>query len=214
VFEPFRQENGGYSTRRQGGLGLGLALARQLVELHGGRLGVRSEGLGRGATFTIELPAPPPTEPAPPQEALSPAPPLAGHRVVVLEDDPEGRQILELLLREEAVDAVFFSNADDGFAYLRNVPEDRRPEVLISDIAMPGEDGYSLIRRVRELHRLRGEPAMPAVALTAFASPSDKLRALAAGFDAHLGKPMDPEQLRSTLQELLRPSIHQPATRT
>jgi CheY-like chemotaxis protein len=129
---------------------------------------------------------------------------------VVLEDDPEGRQILELLLREESVDAVFFSNAADGFAYLRNVPDARRPEVLISDIAMPGEDGYSLIGRVRELHRLRGEAPLPAVALTAFAAPSDKLRALAAGFDAHLGKPMDPEQLRGTLQELLRSRLHPP----
>jgi PAS domain S-box-containing protein len=210
VFEPFRQGGGTSSTRRQGGLGLGLALARQLVDLHGGRLGVHSEGPDRGATFTMELPAPPPTEPAVADEAPSPAPPLAGHRVVVLEDDPEGRQILDLLLREEAVDAVFFSNAGEGFAYLRNVDEARRPEVLISDIAMPGEDGYSFIARVRELHRLRGESAIPAVALTAFASPSDRLRALAAGFDAHLGKPLDPEQLRGTLQELLRRRLHPP----
>ena len=204
VFEPFRQGSDTSSTRRQGGLGLGLALAKQLVELHGGRLSVHSGGPNCGATFSMELSAPPPTLPAPMDTPATPAPPLAGRRVAVLEDDLEGRQILELLLRDEAMDAMFFSNAKDGFAYLSAVSPERRPEVLISDIAMPGEDGYSLIRRVRELHRRRGEPAMRAVALTAFASPSDRLRALAAGFDAHLGKPMDPEQLRNTLQELLR----------
>jgi CheY-like chemotaxis protein len=205
VFEPFRQgTSASSSTRRQGGLGLGLALARQLVELHGGRLTVHSDGPDRGAVFTMELPAPAATEQAPVLVSETPAPALAGRRVVVLEDDPEGRQILELLLRDEAVDAVFFSNAADGFRYLREVAGERRPELMISDIAMPGEDGYSLIRRVRELHRERGEPAMPAVALTAFASPSDRARALAAGFDAHLGKPLDPEQLRHTLQDLLR----------
>jgi PAS domain S-box-containing protein len=205
VFEPFRQGSSGTSsTRRQGGLGLGLALARQLVELHGGRLTAHSDGPDRGSVFCMELPAPPATEPVPVLVSSTPAPALAGRRVVVLEDDPEGRQILDLLLRDEAVDAVFFSNASDGFRYLREVGAERRPELLISDIAMPGEDGYSLIRRVRELHRERGEPAMPAVALTAFASPSDRARALAAGFDAHLGKPLDPEQLRNTLQDLLR----------
>jgi PAS domain S-box-containing protein len=207
VFEPFRQAGGSSSTRRQGGLGLGLALARQLVELHGGRLTAHSDGLDRGATFTVELPAPPPGEPSllpALPAALAPAQPLAGRRVAVVEDDPEGRQILELLLRDEAVDAVFFANADEGFAYLRSVAAARRPEVLISDIAMPGEDGYSLIRRLRELHRERGEPPLPAVALTAFASPTDRARALAAGFDAHLGKPMDPDQLRSALRQLLQ----------
>jgi CheY-like chemotaxis protein len=210
VFEPFRQVGGSSSTRRQGGLGLGLALARQLVELHGGRLTAHSEGLDRGATFTVELPAPPPGEsglmPALPA-TLAPAQPLAGRRIAVVEDDPEGRQILELLLRDEAVDAVFFANADEGFAYLRSVSAARRPEVLISDIAMPGEDGYSLIRRLRELHRQRGEPPLPAVALTAFASPTDRARALAAGFDAHLGKPMDPDQLRSALRQLLQSPV-------
>jgi len=208
VFEPFRQASGSSSTRRQGGLGLGLALARQLVELHGGKLGVHSPGLDQGATFTIELPAPPlqPGSQLPLSVPVAaPAPPLSGRRVAVLEDDPEGRQILELLLRDERVQAVFFGTAEEGFSYLRIVQPEQRPDVLISDIAMPGEDGYSFIRRVRELHRQRGEPAMPAVALTAFASPSDRVRALAAGFDAHLGKPMDPEQLRSTLTELLRP---------
>ena len=216
VFEPFRQAAGTYSTRRQGGLGLGLALARQLVELHGGRLSVHSDGPDQGATFTIELPAPLPEEAAnAPTVGLpaTPAPPLAGRRVMVLEDDPEGRQILELLLRDEAVQAVFFANAADGFAYLKNVPAANRPEIVISDIAMPGEDGYSFIHRVRTLHRERGEPPLPAVALTAFASPTDRRRALAAGFDAHLGKPLDPEQLRSALKELLRESSRPPQER-
>ncbi len=212
IFEPFRQAGGSSSTRRQGGLGLGLALARQLVELHGGQLRAHSDGPDLGATFTVELPAPPPeaamAAAAPAAGPRQPAPALAGRRVVVLDDDPEGRQILELLLRDEKVEATFFANAADGFGYLREIDTAQRPEVLISDIAMPGEDGYSLIRRVRDLHRERGEPAMPAVALTAFASPSDRIRALAAGFDAHLGKPLDPEQLRSTLKELLR----EPAT--
>lgn len=206
VFEPFRQETGGYSTRRQGGLGLGLALARQLVELHGGRLSATSDGPDHGSTFTIELAAPLPEEAAnaPSVASVGAAPPLAGRRVMVLEDDPEGRQILELLLRDEQVQADFFANAQDGFAHLHKLAADERPDVLISDIAMPGEDGYSFIRRVRALHHERGEKSLPAVALTAFASSTDRRRALAAGFDAHLGKPLDPEQLRSTLKELLR----------
>lgn len=206
VFEPFRQETGGYSTRRQGGLGLGLALARQLVELHGGRLSAQSDGPDHGATFTIELPAPLPEEAAnaPSVTTAMPAPPLAGRRVMVLEDDPEGRQILDLLLRDEQVQAVFFANAQDGFNHLQRLDGAERPDAVISDIAMPGEDGYSFIRRVRALHRERGEAPLPAVALTAFASPTDRRSALAAGFDAHLGKPLDPEQLRSTLKELLR----------
>jgi hypothetical protein len=206
VFEPFRQMDGSSSTRRQGGLGLGLALARQIVELHGGRLSAHSDGPDRGATFTIELPA----LPAGSSELASSAPaalataPLAGRRVAVVEDDPEGRQILELLLRDEGIDGQFFSNADEAFRYLRGVAPARRPEVLISDLAMPGEDGYSLIRRLRALHSERGEEPLPAVALTAFASAGDRARALAAGFDAHLGKPMDPDQLRAALTQLLQ----------
>jgi PAS domain S-box-containing protein len=206
VFEPFRQETGSYSTRRQGGLGLGLALARQLVELHGGRLSAASDGPDHGSTFTIELPAPLPEEAAnaPSVVAALPAPPLSGRRVLVLDDDPEGRQILELLLRDEQVQGAFFASAQDAYAHLSQLPAHERPDVLISDIAMPGEDGYSFIQRVRQLHRERGEPALPAVALTAFASPTDRRRALAAGFDAHLGKPLDHELLRFTLKELLR----------
>lgn len=211
VFEPFRQAAGTYSTRRQGGLGLGLALARQLVELHQGRMGVHSEGLDRGAAFTIELPVLRSAESSPvvvqQEPSKEPSPPLAGRRVAVLDDDPEGRQILELLLREEAIRAVFFSNTGDAFRYLSNVPPEERPEVIISDIAMPGEDGYSFMRRLRELQRRRGEPELPAVAITAFSSSTDRIRALAAGFNAHLGKPMDPEQLRATLKELLRDAI-------
>jgi PAS domain S-box-containing protein len=205
IFEPFRQAGGSTSsTRRQGGLGLGLALARQLVELHRGALSAHSDGPDQGATFTVDLPALPEQARATPPERSGALPDLAGRRVVVLEDDPEGRQILDLLLRDESVQATFFANADEGFNHLNTLEGTERPDALISDVAMPGEDGYSFIRRVRELHRTRGEPALPAIALTAFASPSDRVRALAAGFDAHLGKPMDPEQLRSTLKELLR----------
>jgi PAS domain S-box-containing protein len=207
LFQPFPQASGSSSTRRQGGLGLGLALARQLVELHGGRLAVHSEGVDHGSTFTIELPAPPRDSSVPaPGASTAPATRLSlrGRRIAVAEDDPEGRQILELLLRDEGADAVFFPNAAEAYHFFSHVPATHRPEVLISDIAMPGEDGYSLIRRLRELHRERGEPALPAVALTAFSSASDRAKALAAGFDAHLGKPMEPELLRSTLKELLQ----------
>jgi PAS domain S-box-containing protein len=212
LFQPFNQANAS-RTRQQGGLGLGLTLARQLVQLHGGRLVADSEGPHRGSSFTIELPgslARDMAEPVAPRDATGPS--LAGRRIAVVDDDPQARQILELLLRDEAVRIELHASARSLYDRLRDSPRDDWPEVLISDIAMPGEDGYSLIRRVRRLTGDRGHARLPAVALTAFAGTVDKQRALDAGFDAHLGKPMDPELLRRTLRSLL-PSRQTPAHR-
>ncbi|UUX94264.1 ATP-binding protein [Aquabacterium sp. J223] len=213
LFQPFSQANAS-RTRQQGGLGLGLTLARQLVQLHGGRLVADSDGPHRGSSFTIELPgslARAMAEPLVPREAAGPS--LSGRRIAVVDDDPQARQILELLLRDEAVRIELHASARSLYDRLRDSPRDDWPEVLISDIAMPGEDGYSLIRRVRRLTRERGHASLPAVALTAFTGTVDKQRALDAGFDAHLGKPMDPELLRRTLRSLLssRPTpAHRP----
>jgi PAS domain S-box-containing protein len=214
IFDPFRQAADA-STRRQSGLGLGLALARQLVELHGGSLKARSAGTGQGATFTIELPtrrhgsATHSTASADKSadERLA-VQHLEGCRIAIVDDDVEARQILELLLGRHHARTVAFSSVAAVYAYLETVAAEHRPQVLISDIAMPDEDGYSLLRRVRSLERRHAERStMICVALTAFVTEKDRERALAAGFDEHLGKPVDPQQLVIVVNKLLQARV-------
>lgn len=187
VFEPFRQ--GADSHRgRNGGLGLGLTLARRLVELHGGRLSARSEGPGRGSTFLIELPMPA----------------QARERVLIVEDDDDTRSMLEGLLHEQGYETAAFSRAADAFDYLAGLPSDAAPRLIVSDIGMPDEDGYSFIRRVHALHADRNAQSPPAVAVTGFTSDAARHRAFDAGFEAHLPKPVDPRALQVTIERLLR----------
>ena len=210
IFDPFRQAADA-STRRQSGLGLGLALARQLVELHGGSVKARSAGLDQGATFTIELPVRRHhgTHSADaankPNDELQPGPHLAGSRIAIVDDDVEARQILELLLGRYQARTVAFSSVAAVYAYLETVAPEHCPQLLISDIAMPDEDGYSLLRRLRSLERRCAvQVPMRCIALTAFVTDKDRERALAAGFDAHLGKPVDPKQLVDAINKLLQ----------
>lgn len=210
IFDPFRQAADA-STRRQSGLGLGLALARQLVELHGGRLRASSAGPDQGAVFTIELPTRRPGDAAAAGQRgaaaseTQPAGSLAGCRIAVVDDDVESRQILELLLGRHQARTVMFSSVAAMYAYLETVAPEQRPHVLISDIAMPDEDGYSLVRRLRQLEQRHVERRpLICLALTAFVTDKDRERALAAGFDAHLGKPVDPKQLIGVIHQLLR----------
>lgn len=212
IFDRFRQADAS-STRRQGGLGLGLTLARQLVELHGGRLHARSEGRGRGAAFVIELPSsrlvgvernapsPAPASPAHPQRHL-----LAGKQAVIVEDDPDGREILQFILREHGVQVCAFDRSLSAYSYLSEQAPQGRPDVLISDIAMPDEDGYGFLRRWRAQEARQGWRRLPALALTAFSSAQDRARAMRAGFDAHLGKPIDSHALVDALVRLLEPA--------
>jgi signal transduction histidine kinase/DNA-binding response OmpR family regulator len=201
VFEPFRQADGS-STRSAGGLGLGLAIVRHLVELHGGRVHATSAGDGRGATFAVALPAAhnhaiPPLDVVPLRDplldgdgALDLGPRLDGLRVLVVEDEPDTREALDLIVSGAGAAVTTASSADEALAVLGAC----RPHVLLCDIGLPVDDGYVLLGRLRALDAGAGG-ATPAVALTAYAHATDRQRALAAGFHTHLAKPVEPAAL-------------------
>jgi PAS domain S-box-containing protein len=200
VFEPFRQEQGG-SKRGHGGLGLGLAIVRQLVEAHDGQIAVASPGDGQGTTFTVRLhrQGRQPSQPAAAQVAApTSSPSLAGVRLLVVEDDDDARVLIRRLLEDAGAEVFATSDVASALAGL----EATRPALLISDIAIPVEDGYDLIRQIRD----RGHDAdsLPAIALTAFARSEDRDRALAAGYQAHLPKPVAAAQLLTVTSTLLQ----------
>ncbi|MCY1081207.1 PAS domain-containing protein [Archangium lansingense] len=202
IFERFRQLEGG-TTRRHGGLGLGLSIVRHLVELHGGTVQAASEGPGRGASFTIHLPLAqsrlaPPERPAarptlPPTHAV-----LAQRRILVVDDEEDNREVLKVMLEEYGAHVVTAASAAEALRAVR----EGRPELLVSDIGMPGEDGYRLIAQVRALSVEEGG-GVPAVALTAYARVEDRARALTAGFNMHVAKPVEPTELLSILSNLV-----------
>ena len=199
VFDRFRQADGS-TTRRFGGLGLGLSIVRQLVDLHGGGIRVDSDGEGRGACFTVQLPAATPDLPAtaPMVEPSMTEGGLRQQRVLVVDDDPV---VLDLLVRLLSEAGAQVRVAEDAVAALRLI-EAEAPALLISDIGMPGMDGFELIRRVRALSPAQGG-CIPAIALTAFARHEDRTRALASGFAAHLSKPVEPSQLLALASQLV-----------
>jgi two-component system, chemotaxis family, CheB/CheR fusion protein len=199
IFERFRQVEIG-SKRAHRGLGLGLSIARQLVELHEGTISARSEGEGKGSTFCVTLPLAP-------QEGLVDAPAaefgkgsdLRGVDVLVVEDEGMTRDTMCRLLENAAAKV----RAVDSVAAAREALEKRMPQLLLSDIAMPGEDGYELIRHLRSLPKTSH---VITVAVTAFARPEDRRQVLEAGFDEHLSKPLDADQLLATLTRLVQRS--------
>ncbi|MGH7347714.1 MAG: ATP-binding protein, partial [Candidatus Rokuibacteriota bacterium] len=198
IFDRFKQGESG-SARSQGGLGIGLALVRHLVELHGGSVTAESAGEGQGATFRIRLPlmtarvdtqedrAHPTARRALP---VYQGPSLRGLRVLVVDDDPDALELIATILRRADAEAMPCASPPEALAALRSW----KPHVLVSDIEMPGEDGYSLIRRVRELAGADGGQ-IPAVALTAYGRAEDRVRSLSAGYSMHVAKPVDPVEL-------------------
>ena len=173
---------------------------KHLVELHGGSISVSSEGLGKGTIFTIVLPiAPTITERDYNKSTLIPATqPLSKIRVMVVDDDPGTRYLVALILQESGAEVNTASDAESALILL----EKFRPDVLVSDIGMPGTDGYQFIGLVRDLPDEKWQ-TMPAIALTAFARDVDRQRALNAGFQAHLSKPVESSVLVHTIRQLV-----------
>jgi signal transduction histidine kinase/CheY-like chemotaxis protein len=204
IFEPFRQADSS-TTREQTGLGLGLAIVRHLVELHGGTVRAESPGEGRGATFTVELPARPSVEPVYRAEPAGPdQPPDAGVRarcleglhVLAVDDQDDARTLVGTVLVQYGARVTVCQSAEAALAAMSV----ERPDVLLADIGMPLMDGYELIRRIRALEDPgSGLDPLPAVALTAFGSDHDRLQALAAGYAEHIPKPISPDALVRTV---------------
>ncbi|HKQ58630.1 MAG TPA: PAS domain S-box protein [Candidatus Eisenbacteria bacterium] len=211
VFERFRQQDAS-TTRRHGGLGLGLAIVRHLVEHHGGRVTASSPGEGLGSTFTLELPRHAVTAPGDDSSSVT-APPAPdstlasgkatfdGLRVLVVDDEPDACELLHRVFSDRGADVVAVRSAAEALELFVRF----KPQVLVSDIGMPGTDGYELMRRIRK--RENGKAGrIPSLALTAFARPEDRERALAAGFHAHLAKPVEPGELVAAVFRLLTPA--------
>jgi CheY-like chemotaxis protein len=212
VFEPFRQADGTF-TRRHGGLGLGLAIARRIVEMHGGSISAASAGKGQGATFTVSIP----------MVAARPGlastidsttvagfdaasidvdlPSLRGLRVLAVDDVADARELLRVMLEQFGASVRTAGSAKEALEVLT----DWKPDVLVSDIGMPGEDGYALIQKVRQLE---GEQVRntPAIALTGYARVEDRVRALSAGYQTFVPKPVEANELSSSIASLIGPA--------
>ena len=206
VFERFRQEDSS-STRSHGGLGLGLAIVRHLVEFHGGTVSAESPGIGQGATFIVNLPMKAVYVEANTAEQLSSVgdtqdannylPKLDGLRVLIVDDEADARHLLTTILGQYGAQVMAAPSASDALLALQEF----RPHILVSDIGMPQEDGYTLIRQVRALPTDQGG-RIPAVALTAYARAEDRTQALLAGFQLHVPKPVNPAELAAVVANL------------
>jgi PAS domain S-box-containing protein len=202
VFDYFRQADS-TSTRSFGGLGLGLAIVRNLIEMHGGIIKAESEGEGKGAIFTVSLPLIPDEslsladEENDPEFLPSNSFPIGGVRVLLVDDDANSRDLVAFILEQDGAFVIAVSSADEALQTLAEV----KPDVLVSDISMPDVDGYMLIHQVRSLTPEQGGQ-IPAIALTALAGNNDKEETLKAGFQMHLSKPFNPEKLIAAIVKL------------
>ena len=213
AFDRFRQAVGN-TSRLHGGLGLGLAIVRHLVELHGGAVEANSDGIGKGSVFTVRLPVLTTSSVespigSPPSDFLATDgtgsfefnPALTGIRVLIAEDEPDSRELLRAILAGCGASVTACANAKDCLAELQKL----KPDVLVSDLGMPEEDGYWLIERVRELAPEDGG-RIPAMALTAYARVEDRVKALSAGFQTHVPKPVEPSELVAAVASLAQSS--------
>ncbi|HVO47041.1 MAG TPA: ATP-binding protein [Steroidobacteraceae bacterium] len=207
VFDRFRQADAS-TTRRYGGLGLGLSIVRSLVEMHGGSVRVHSDGQNQGTLFTVDLPISPPNETDPPTPRAPPAPEtvmdsielprLDDVAVLVVDDTPDGRGLIARILEGRGARATCASSASEALAYL----DAGRFDVLLSDIGMPDMDGYQLMRKVRAAEPPGSSP-IPAIAVTAYARSEDRQRSLLAGYQMHLSKPIEARELVAGISTLL-----------
>jgi signal transduction histidine kinase/ActR/RegA family two-component response regulator len=208
IFQRFRQADA-TSTREIGGLGLGLALSRHFIEMHGGTIQVESPGEGKGSVFTIRLPVMPTLsalKEAGPSHSITAStfsaldlPPLDNVRVLAVDDEPDTLNMLATLLSQRRAQVRTVASAKGALSMM----ESWRPDLILADIGMPGEDGYSLITKIRALNREQGGET-PAIALTAYARVEDRMRTLAAGFQMHVAKPVDPSELITIVASLAR----------
>lgn len=209
IFDRFSQ-NDMSRTRRYGGLGLGLALVKQLIELHGGEIEADSRGEGQGAVFTVRLPlqisssdgnaihnGSTPVTIQMREDKPSESTPLllSDISVLAVDDQEESRQLIEDVLKSQGAIITAVGSGPEALALLSHSANEKRPDVIVLDIAMPDEDGYSVLRKIRSFENQHGLSAIPAIALTSYISPKDRLAALSAGFQMHVGKPVDMEEL-------------------
>jgi CheY-like chemotaxis protein len=207
AFDRFRQADSS-ATRSQGGLGIGLAIARHLAELHGGSIQAESDGPDRGSRFWVLLPAVTlsleeherrPAEPVEAQGGVGElSPDLSGVRILIVEDQRDARDLIVEVLRAAGGEVAEARSVAEALQVLPIF----RPDVLISDIAMPDEDGYSLVRRIRQRPAHDGGHT-PAIAVSAYAREEDRLRSVSAGFQLHLPKPFDPAELKRAIRRLV-----------
>jgi CheY-like chemotaxis protein/anti-sigma regulatory factor (Ser/Thr protein kinase) len=208
VFDRFRQASTTPGTTRRKGLGLGLAIVRHLVEAHAGTVSVESEGAGKGTTFIAEFPVMVgrPVHPGAPAhrygQSLETTLSLTGMRLLVVDDDPDAREMLEMSLRQYGADVRLAASADEALAALAI----ECPDVLVSDIEMPDASGYELVQRLRESDDLELR-RLPAVALTAYARTEDRVKALVGGFQSHVPKPVEPAELVTVIASLAHRTI-------
>jgi PAS domain S-box-containing protein len=207
IFDRFRQADAS-SSRRYGGLGLGLALVKYLVELHGGTIEGSSKGEGTGATFKILLPVPAVSRSVhEPEDAVVAAAgpektPLSGIRALVVDDEDDARELVKTVIAHYGANVVAARSAAEAFALITATPEQKRFDVIVTDLSMPDEDGYTLLRRLRAWEHKHGLYT-PAVALTAYARSEDRKRALMTGFQMHVTKPAEPDELAIVLASIV-----------